>query len=189
MEKSALRAHYKKKRSELTAAERELASAKIARNFSAKWNFNQQTISAFLPIKRLNEVNTAPLIQELRTYNELCAPVADFSDSSMVHRTINDSSIIEQNDWAIPEPTNGTIVKPEALNVVVVPLLISDRKGYRVGYGKGFYDRFLSQCQPSCLFIGVNFFEPISQITGTHENDIALHFTVTPSSIIEHESA
>ncbi len=188
MDKSALREIYKKKRNELTSDERREASKKIALNLGAKWDFNQKTISCFLPIQRLNEVNTAPLMQQLGIKNNLCAPVADFSNTTMIHRLIDDATLIKHNDWSIPEPTNGTIVRPEVLDVVIVPLLISDKKGYRVGYGKGFYDRFLSQCNKSCLFIGINYFEPISVITGTHKNDIALHFTVTPSSIIEHES-
>lgn len=188
MDKSALRKIYKKKRKELTSDEREEASIKIALNLAEKWNFKQSTISCFLPIQRLNEVNTATLIQKLGVENNLCAPVADFSSTTMIHRLIDDATLLKHNDWSIPEPVNGVMVSPEALDVVIVPLLISDQKGYRVGYGKGFYDRFLSQCKKTCLFVGINYFEPISEITGTHKNDIALHFTVTPCSIIEHES-
>jgi len=63
--------------------------------------------------------------------------------------------------------------------VVIVPLLICDLNGYRLGYGKGFYDRFLSECRADVLKIGLNYFEPIAQIPG-EDTDIPLDFLITP---------
>jgi 5-formyltetrahydrofolate cyclo-ligase len=55
--------------------------------------------------------------------------------------------------------------------VVFVPLLAFDKKGNRVGYGKGFYDAFLSKCKPETIKIGLSFFEAEETIDDVFEND------------------
>jgi 5-formyltetrahydrofolate cyclo-ligase len=52
-----------------------------------------------------------------------------------------------------------------------------------VGYGKGFYDRFLSDCRPHCIKIGLSFFEPEIDIVDVLESDIKLDYCVTPESV------
>ena len=64
--------------------------------------------------------------------------------------------------------------------MVLVPLLAFDSKGYRVGYGKGFYDRFLKQCRNDCVKIGLSYFEPIDAINDAGEFDVPLDFCITP---------
>ena len=66
------------------------------------------------------------------------------------------------------------------IEVVFVPLLGYDLKGNRVGYGKGFYDRFLSECKPETLKIGLSFFEPEELITDVFVEDVKLDYCVTP---------
>ena len=67
--------------------------------------------------------------------------------------------------------------------MVFVPLLAFDKKGHRVGYGKGFYDKFLSECKPDAIKIGLSFFEPEELITDVFESDVKLDYCVTPNSI------
>jgi 5-formyltetrahydrofolate cyclo-ligase len=64
--------------------------------------------------------------------------------------------------------------------VVFVPLLAFDTLGNRVGYGKGFYDQFLSECQPETIKIGLSFFEAENTITDVFEKDVRLDFCITP---------
>ena len=63
------------------------------------------------------------------------------------------SQIIEENKWKIPEPLNGIVFDIKQLDVVFVPLVVFDLLGHRIGYGNGFYDRFLAQCLPETLKI------------------------------------
>ena len=67
--------------------------------------------------------------------------------------------------------------------MVFVPLLKKKKKGHRVGYGKGFYDKFLSECKPDAIKIGLSFFEPEELITDVFESDVKLDYCVTPNSI------
>src|SRR5690606_6473364 len=64
------------------------------------------------------------------------------------------------NRWGIEEPHSGTKVLSQQLDAVIVPLLVFDKEGHRVGFGKGFYDRFLADCRVDCKKIGLSFFDP-----------------------------
>jgi 5-formyltetrahydrofolate cyclo-ligase len=69
------------------------------------------------------------------------------------------------------------------IDVVFVPLLAFDKKGHRVGYGKGFYDKFLSECKPETIKIGLSFFEPEELISDVFEDDVTLNYCVTPNGV------
>jgi 5-formyltetrahydrofolate cyclo-ligase len=73
------------------------------------------------------------------------------------HILLTDATPIKPNSYGIPEPTGGIAVSPATIEVVFVPLLAYDINGNRIGYGKGYYDRFLAQCDPKCNFIGLSF--------------------------------
>lgn len=67
--------------------------------------------------------------------------------------------------------------------MVLIPLLAFDKKGYRVGYGKGFYDRFLADCRPDVVKVGLSVFEPIDEIADLNEFDIKMDFCITPNRV------
>lgn len=67
--------------------------------------------------------------------------------------------------------------------MVLVPLLCIDREGYRVGYGKGFYDKFLARCRPDCKTVGLNYFPPVERIDDVAEHDIRLDHAVNPDEV------
>jgi 5-formyltetrahydrofolate cyclo-ligase len=67
--------------------------------------------------------------------------------------------------------------------MVLVPLLAFDKQGNRVGYGKGYYDRFLSTCT-NARSIGISLFQEPVSIDGLHEKDKSLNHVLTPQSIL-----
>ncbi|WP_337251765.1 5-formyltetrahydrofolate cyclo-ligase [Maribacter halichondriae] len=83
----------------------------------------------------------------------------------------------------VPEPVDGIEIDPMKIDVVFVPLLAFDEKGNRVGYGKGFYDDFLSKCRPNVVKVGLSLFEAEKNITGIADHDILLNYCVTPQRI------
>ncbi|MFX5465008.1 5-formyltetrahydrofolate cyclo-ligase, partial [Acinetobacter baumannii] len=59
---------------------------------------------------------------------------------------IHEDTVYDTNTWGITEPRGEQILPASAIDLVFAPLLVFDQKGYRLGYGKGYYDRFLSNC-------------------------------------------
>ena len=97
----------------------------------------------------------------------------------------SENTLLRNNQWFIPEPTETDKENPEILQVAFLPLIVADQRGYRLGYGKGFYDRFLNQCATSILKIGLGFFAPIQSIENVHSADQKLNYLVTPKKIYE----
>jgi 5-formyltetrahydrofolate cyclo-ligase len=98
---------------------------------------------------------------------------------------VNDDTVYEENDYSIAEPVNGIDISAEDIDAVFVPLLCFDSKGYRVGYGKGFYDRFLSNCREDVIRIGFSYFEAVDSIEDINEFDVPLNICITPNKLYE----
>jgi 5-formyltetrahydrofolate cyclo-ligase len=101
----------------------------------------------------------------------------------MKHFLLTDNTIIKKNEYNIPEPVDGIEISNDKIEVVFIPLLAFDKKGNRVGYGKGFYDKFLSNCKPETLKIGLSFFEAENEISDVFDGDIGLDYCVTAEGI------
>lgn len=189
MNKSELRKEYMSKRIALSPERRQSYSEKICENFLSHFQVEGKLISLFLPIEKKLEINTYLLLERLQNLGaNICLPKSDFSSHDMQHIVYEASTVLETNDYGIPEPKKGYRIEVDRIAIVIVPLLICDESGQRVGYGKGFYDRFLSQCSPQCKFVGVNYFEPIAKIDNVLKEDIPLHALITPEKIIHFNS-
>ena len=138
----------------------------------------------FLSIESKKEVNTEYILQVLAGKDKnIVLPVSDFSTREMTHFLLTDTTKIKKNNYDIPEPVDGLEVPVSKINVVFIPLLAFDEKGNRVGYGKGFYDQFLSKCNSKTLKIGVSFYEAETIISDTLSTDIQLNYCVTPTKV------
>lgn len=178
MKKQAIRKIFSTKRAELTPLERQEKSQQIGYRIIDLLDEGMQNIHVFVPIVTKHEVNTFPLVESLwQQGRQVIAPQVA-GPSSMTHHWWTPETVLNTNSWGIPEPS-GAVVDPTELDVVVIPLLAIDQKGHRVGYGKGFYDRFLSQCKAGVLTIGVGFFPPVPAIADIMATDIALDVYVT----------
>ncbi len=187
MNKTELRSFYKEKRSQLGESHRTDISKSIANHLENSFSFEGELISIFLPISRLHEIDTRFILERFSLSNTFCAPIADFQNHSMRHIELNSRTIIKENDWGIPEPTNGHAFSEKDITVVIVPLLISDLKGNRLGYGKGFYDRFLAKLRDEVSIIGINYFKPIQSLSEVSKFDVPVHYLVTGDSIFKSE--
>lgn len=188
MTKSELRKSYLARQRELSPAERTEKSGRIAENLFA--NFDLAAIAVlhcFIPIERFNEVDTTFIfhgIWQQFPRVQTVVPRVEFETGEMESVRYTAETELEQNRWNIHEPSHDEIVKPGQIDMVLTPGLAYDRSGHRIGYGKGFYDRFLSQCRPDCLMIGLSYFEPVDEIGDTHEGDVRLDHIVTPKRIL-----
>ena len=83
----------------------------------------------------------------------------------------------------IPEPKSGVQVPVKKIDVVITPLLLADRRGNRLGYGKGYYDRFFSGCRPDCLKVGISLLDPVDELPA-EAHDIRLDRLISPGEVL-----
>ena len=184
MKKQDLRKIYKTKRGQLTANDIEENSISIANQVLQLPIWEMENYHLFLPIEHQNEVDTNYLLQILQGRDKnVVISKSDFSTTSMKHYLLTDATKLVVNQWGIPEPENGFEVLPTQIDVVFLPLLAFDLKGNRVGYGKGFYDQFLSECKSEVVKIGLSFFEAEELIEDAHPSDVPLDYCITPQEI------
>ena len=186
MTKKELRKKYKELRNDLSFDAIEDLSLQIA-NQALKlpiWNFENYHI--FLSIHEHKEVQTDYLLHILNGKDKnVIVSKADFETRTMNHVLLTDNVTIKKNEWNIPEPQNGFSVADNQIDVVFVPLLAYDVFGNRVGYGKGFYDLFLSKCKPDVVKIGLSFFDPEKLIEDVFLEDVRLDYCITPDTIVK----
>ena len=184
MLKKLLRIKYKALRSELTEVEIDEKSLAIANAVLTLPIWDKTYFHVFLPITEHKEVNTEFILHLLAGKDkEIVVSKSDFETRKMTHFLLTDNTKIKKNEYNIPEPIDGIEVPDSKIDVIFVPLLAFDEKGHRVGYGKGFYDRFLSKCKPDVITIGLSFFEAEDEISDINPNDFALDYCVTPIKI------
>lgn len=181
MKKKELREAYKLKRKNLSETEIANFELNIYEQIF-KFDFsNFQNIHIFLPIEKQKEINTYPIIDFLKKQKKtIIISKSDFKTNTLQHFIFDELTTLEVNKYGIPEPINAKEINAKTIDIVFVPLLISDQQKYRVGYGKGFYDRFLSECKKEVVSIGLNFFQPIDNISDCNQYDVPLNYIIVP---------
>jgi 5-formyltetrahydrofolate cyclo-ligase len=181
--KSELRKEYLEKQKAFSAEERTARSRRIAEQFFKNVDLGGAlTIHCFIPIEKFNEIDTMPIFERLwREFPRIQTVVPRVDPESGEMRSLKFASETElvKNAWEIYEPAHHESVEPGEIDMVLVPLLCIDSQGHRVGYGKGFYDRFLSKCSGGCFKIGLSYFAPVDAIEDVHPGDVSLDLCVT----------
>jgi 5-formyltetrahydrofolate cyclo-ligase len=183
MLKKDLRSQYSKLRANITSELLLHNSLCIANKLLELpiWSFDYYHI--FLPILKKQEVDTTFILSILQGKDKhIVLPKVD-THGRLKHFLLTDNTRLQKNTWGVPEPNEGIEISPKKIDVVFVPLLAFDTKGHRVGYGKGYYDRFLGQCRKKTVKVGLSLFEPEQEITDISKTDIPLDHCVTPSHI------
>ena len=190
MKKSELRKHYLFKRKAISTEEMATKSQQITDLFFQKFDLSAiNYLHIFLPIIKQNEINTYLIIRKLqKEYSKinLVIPKIIPAKSELEHYLFDEINLSE-NAWGILEPSgeNQEKILSQHIDLVIIPLLIFDKNGNRVGYGKGFYDRFLQQCKPEMLKIGICLEDPIEKIEDVNEFDVKMDLCITPNKIYE----
>jgi 5-formyltetrahydrofolate cyclo-ligase len=186
LNKQQLRKQYQAKRAALTGDSYAILNEQLLQLFKTIDFTGIGCLHIFLPMISRKEPDTQLLINWLKaTHPEirLAYPKTDFLDFTILNFFDNADLRLEINAQGITEPVKGNMVDIAAIDMVIVPLLIFDMQGYRVGYGKGFYDRFMAKCKPQTQFIGLSLFDPVDSIEDIDGFDIPLHQCVTPQKV------
>jgi 5-formyltetrahydrofolate cyclo-ligase len=188
MKKGELRKIYREKRAALGQSEMSKLQDLLLIRFQQVPLPFISVLHRFLPAEDKNEVDTEPLANWLNFCNPglvQLVPKVNTYTNALNHFLLTEDTILIHNEWGIPEPQSGLEISPVEIDLVLIPLLTFDETGHRVGYGKGYYDRFLASCRPDCIKTGLSFFPPADNITDTNTFDIAMDFCITPDRIYE----
>lgn len=189
MNKSTLRKSYLQKRLALPDTQRSRLDDLMLIRFQ-QWALpgEVETVMSFWPLREKAEPNTFLLTDFLQFRIpglQVAYPVTDFHTLQMEAILVEDETAFRLNEYGIGEPADGVQVPPDSIDLVIVPLLAFDLKGYRLGYGKGFYDRFLEQCRRDVIKIGLSYFAPEQVLPGIDQFDVPLTACITPERIYE----
>ncbi|MCY7345520.1 MAG: 5-formyltetrahydrofolate cyclo-ligase [Pyrinomonadaceae bacterium] len=187
MTKSELRKIYLDRQKSLSEVGRKKKSLQIAERFFASFDLAKtKFLHIFLPIEKNGEIDTFIFIERLRRDFPKVVTVTskvDFETMTLENRRFDSKTKFVANRWQTLEPANGEPIEIKRIDVCLAPLLGFDERGFRVGYGKGFYDKFLSECRQDCLKIGLSYF-PAAAISDVQEFDVPLDFCVTPLTVL-----
>lgn len=182
--KKDLRKKYKKRRLSISIQEKEEMDQGIF-SFLKEMDWDAvHVLHSFLPIPTLKEPDTLRFIHwiwQQKKHIQIATP--KINDRTLEHYLFSEDSEMLANTWNISEVKKGEQIHPLTIDAVLIPMLICDRQGQRVGYGKGFYDRFLAECRKDVQKIGISYFDPISKVEDTEATDIPLDLCVTPNKI------
>lgn len=151
-------------------------------SFDLSW---VKTIHIFIPIAEKKEPDTFIFIDWLAIHHpqiKIIVPKADFDTTLMTSHVYPGKEALVKNLYNILEPQKGELHTGD-VDMVLIPMLAFDERGYRVGYGKGFYDRFLLNIDT--LKIGLSFFAPVDLIDDVDKYDVRLDCCITPEKIYE----
>ena len=182
MNKDELRKEFVDRRQALSRDQIDNYNHKILEHFiSFKEWLPNETVHIFISSSHHKEVNTRVIIEFLWTSNiHTLVPRLKNSSLEMEQVLFNPTSDLRKNQYGIDEPL-GEPVHSQDYSMVVVPLLAIDSKGNRLGYGKGYYDKFLAGLDENTLKLGLSFFDPISENIPSEAHDIPLDVCISPS--------
>ncbi len=142
-------------------------------------------VHCFLPISANREPNTWPIVKGFVDKEiQMVVSATDFESQNMTHFLYTDKLVFEDDKFGIPTPVSGVDADLQAIDLVFIPLLAADKKGNRIGYGKGYYDRLLPEMRKDVLKVGLNLCPTFDFFPFAEEQDVPLDCLVTPFEII-----
>ncbi|MDB5191946.1 MAG: 5-formyltetrahydrofolate cyclo-ligase [Segetibacter sp.] len=188
MTKKELRKIYRDKRLQLSPSERSKLDDLLLIQLQRLAFDEAHLVLSYWPIEKLGEMNTHVYTRYLEHAIpglQVAFPQIDAATSEMKALLTDDDTEFVENQYGIPEPVDAHEVDATEIDIVLVPLLAFDEQGYRVGYGKGYYDRFLTKCREDVITVGFSYFEAIDKIEDANQYDVPLNYCITPGKLYE----
>ncbi len=186
MQKAAIRKLYIEKRIGITSQQKNKLDDLMLIQFQQLDIENPALIMTYAPFEKFNEFNPQLITDYCYFKNPnqtLVYPVVNEEDDTMISVVVDDDTVFKPNRFGIDEPEDGLDMFPEEIDLILVPLLAFDKHGYRVGYGKGYYDKFFKECREDVVKVGFSYFDPIDSIDDINAFDVKLDYCITPDSI------
>ncbi len=133
-------------RSEIPSDEREYAEAAVVSRLLSLASFRYaETVLLYYPIK--GELNVLPIAEAaFKAGKKVAFPLCNTASSTMTYHVVSSLNELSDGSYGIPEPSSELPIylpSKEKNDLIIIPAVCFDRHGYRVGYGKGYYDRYM----------------------------------------------
>ena len=175
MDKKTLRQQIRQKKRAMTAEEIETASARLGELFAGCELYRQaKTVYFYLPYNQ--EVRTVPMLQRALAEGKKVAVPKVYGDE-MRFIYLEDLSQVEKGYAGIPEPIADEPVADDPKALVLMPGLAFDHQGHRIGYGGGFYDKFLER-EPEHPTVALCYNFQMLENLETEEHDIPVDLVI-----------
>ena len=187
MTKKELRKLYLEKRKGLSEGDCAEFNLKLYSVFFSSIDLSfVKVLHTYLPIDHNREPDTWMIIDRIRReFPHIRISVPRVGPADELENTyFEEPNQLKKSSWGIPEPQQGVQTPNEKIDLAIVPLLVVDKLGHRVGYGRGYYDKLLQRTRPDCLKVGLSFFDAVDRIENVDEYDVALNQCVTPNGTI-----
>ena len=179
-----LRKYFKKQRSLLDINQVKELNTRIFKNLLELNIWEKSCYHLYLSNEINNEAETGEIINLLfKKHKRVFVP--KIQGSNLMNIEIDNNTNYSLNYLGIKEPLSSNQKDTNLLEVIFVPLLVFDKLGHRVGYGGGYYDKFLGNIKDDILKIGLSLFEPIDKIQDIEKHDISLDYTITPKRVYD----
>ena len=179
-----LRKSFKKQRSLLDINQVQGLSKRIFENLLELNIWDKSFYHLYLSNEIKNEVETDEIINLLFMKNKRVF-VPKILGKDLLNIEIDNNTNYFLNQLGIREPISSNQKDASLLEVIFVPLLIFDKLGHRVGYGGGYYDKFLENIKEDVLKIGLSLFDPIDEIQDIEKHDISMDYIITPKRVYD----
>ncbi len=187
MQKKELRKSMLANRMGQSDAEVAEKSRNIAERLRALPEFEQAGVVMFYLDFR-KEVQTGALIADcLAKGKRVVIPITDQANTALIPSELKDfPGDLTSGTWGILEPKPDRVrpVDPQEIDLVVVPGVSFDPNGNRLGYGGGFYDRFLLRTKPDATFVALAFELQIMDDVYPEEHDHPVHYVITEDRVL-----
>jgi 5-formyltetrahydrofolate cyclo-ligase len=185
MNKSALRKKHLEQRLAMSSEEhKQLNQQLVDMLFKSIDLSDVKYLHIFLPIEKFKEVDTWQIIDRIkRDFPQTKLVIPKVIGDNLEHYIYQGKKQLALDKWGIPEPSSGEQVRPDLIDLILIPLVIADFQGNRIGYGKGYYDRFLSQCRSNAKRIGLSLLPLLEESIYSEVTDVKLDWCVTPTTL------
>lgn len=180
MIKNELRKKMKKIRDNIPSDKRKIEDQIIAKTLiNSEIYINAETLFIYNSFR--SEVDTTYIIKEALNEKIVGLPVTNSLDHSMEAYEINEDSVFVQDSYGIqiPDTKTSNIINPKEIDLTIVPLLAYDNLGNRLGYGGGYYDRYLPRLREDAIVVGIAYSNQFVEELTVEDFDKKLDYVVT----------
>ena len=165
-----------RERASLDKDERNRLHEAIARHFNGLLPYiHGRLIGCYWPIR--GEFNSVPFMMSLyKSGSSVSLPMVDDENMQLVFRKWHPEALMSRDKVGVPYPADTEYEQPE---ILLIPLLGFDARGYRLGYGAGYYDRTLHHMKPPPITIGIGYEAALLESIAPHEADVPMEFILT----------